>query len=131
MADTAKTKSEAAAPVRALRAALLLGKAENLVLLGPFGGQVGEASRATLVASIARRRRWLEELIANATATPASIAKREKCSVRKVNMTIPVGTHGVPPEGANNFGIYGSSGSPVLQAFTLSDGTNISGSARR
>jgi hypothetical protein len=40
------------------------------------------------VASIARGRRWLEELIADATATPASIAKRESCSVRKVNMTI-------------------------------------------
>ena len=25
--------------------------------------------------------------------------------------------------GANNFGVYGSSGSPVVQAFTLSDGT--------
>jgi site-specific DNA recombinase len=45
-------------------------------------------TRATLVASIARGRRWLEELIADATATPASIAKRESCSVRKVNMTI-------------------------------------------
>ena len=45
-------------------------------------------TRATLIASIARSRRWLEELIANVTATPASIAKREKCSVRKVNMTI-------------------------------------------
>src|SRR6478736_710516 len=31
-------------------------------------------TRATLVASIARGRRWLEELIANVTATPASIA---------------------------------------------------------
>jgi site-specific DNA recombinase len=45
-------------------------------------------TRATLVASIARGRRWLKELIADATATPGSIAKREKCSVRKVNMTI-------------------------------------------
>jgi site-specific DNA recombinase len=45
-------------------------------------------TRATLVASIARGRRWLEELIADATATPGSIAKREKCSARKVNMTI-------------------------------------------
>jgi len=45
-------------------------------------------TRATLVASIARGRHWLEELIADATATPGNIAKREKCSVRKVNMTI-------------------------------------------
>src|SRR6201998_2123919 len=45
-------------------------------------------NRATLVASIARGRRWLEELIAAETATTDSIAKRERCSVRKVNMTI-------------------------------------------
>jgi site-specific DNA recombinase len=41
-----------------------------------------------LVASIARGRRWLDELIADATATTEGIAKREGCSVRKVNMTI-------------------------------------------
>jgi site-specific DNA recombinase len=45
-------------------------------------------TRATLVASIARGRRWLEELIAGTTATSESIAKREKCSIRKANMTI-------------------------------------------
>jgi hypothetical protein len=45
-------------------------------------------NRATLVASIARGRRWLEELIAEETATTESIAQREGCSVRKVNMTI-------------------------------------------
>jgi hypothetical protein len=45
-------------------------------------------NRATLVASIARGRRWLAELIAEETATTESIAKREGCSVRKVNMTI-------------------------------------------
>ena len=45
-------------------------------------------TRATLVASIARGRRWLDEIIANSTATPESIAKRERCSMRKVNMTI-------------------------------------------
>jgi site-specific DNA recombinase len=49
---------------------------------------ISSETRATLVASIARGRRWLEELIADATATPESIAKREKCSVRKANMTI-------------------------------------------
>jgi ParB-like chromosome segregation protein Spo0J len=41
-----------------------------------------------LVASIARGRRWLDELIAEKTATTESIAQREGCSVRKVNMTI-------------------------------------------
>jgi site-specific DNA recombinase len=45
-------------------------------------------NRATLVASIARGRRWLDELIRDPKATSESIAKRESCSVRKVNMTI-------------------------------------------
>jgi site-specific DNA recombinase len=45
-------------------------------------------NRATLVASIARGRRWLQELIADPLATLESIAERESCSVRKVSMTI-------------------------------------------
>jgi site-specific DNA recombinase len=45
-------------------------------------------TRATLVASIARGRRWLDELATNAIATAETIAKREGCSIRKVNMTI-------------------------------------------
>ena len=45
-------------------------------------------TRATLVASIARGRSWLDELMSNATATTQAIAKREGCSIRKVNMTI-------------------------------------------
>jgi site-specific DNA recombinase len=45
-------------------------------------------SRALLVASIARGRRWFDELLADANANAESIAKRERCSVRKVNMTI-------------------------------------------
>jgi site-specific DNA recombinase len=45
-------------------------------------------TRARLVASIARGRRWLDELIADATASADRIAKREKCSARKINMTI-------------------------------------------
>ena len=45
-------------------------------------------TRATLVASIVRGRRWLDELIADATLTTETIAKRDSCSVRKVNMTI-------------------------------------------
>jgi hypothetical protein len=40
------------------------------------------------IESIARGRRWLDELIAEQTPTTESIAKRERCSVRKVNMTI-------------------------------------------
>ena len=45
-------------------------------------------NRALLVASIARGRRWLDELIADPRATAASIAQREDCTARKVNMTI-------------------------------------------
>ena len=45
-------------------------------------------TRARLVAAIARGRRWLDELIADPTANADSIAKREHCSARKINMTI-------------------------------------------
>jgi site-specific DNA recombinase len=45
-------------------------------------------TRATLVAAVARGRRWLDELTTDASITTENIAKREGCSVRKVNMTI-------------------------------------------
>jgi site-specific DNA recombinase len=45
-------------------------------------------TRATLVTSIARGRRWLDELATNGIASAETIAKREGCSIRKVNMTI-------------------------------------------
>ncbi len=45
-------------------------------------------TRATLVASIARGRRWLDELTNDGTASAQTIAEREGCSTRKVNMTI-------------------------------------------
>jgi hypothetical protein len=45
-------------------------------------------TRATLVSSIARGRRWLDELKADPIANVEAIAKREGCSARKVNMTI-------------------------------------------
>ena len=45
-------------------------------------------TRARLVAAIARGRRWLDELIADPTTSADSIAKRENCSARKINMTI-------------------------------------------
>src|SRR5215213_2180538 len=35
-----------------------------------------------------RGRRWLAELLANGKPNAESIAKRERCSVRQVNMTI-------------------------------------------
>ena len=45
-------------------------------------------TRATLVASIARGRRYLDELLSESVATAETIARREGVSVRKVNMTI-------------------------------------------
>jgi site-specific DNA recombinase len=63
-------------------------------LLLPNGPQPQQArpirseTRALLVASIARGRRWLDELITDPTATTDNIATREQCSVRKINMTI-------------------------------------------
>jgi DNA invertase Pin-like site-specific DNA recombinase len=45
-------------------------------------------TRALLVASIARGRQWLDELLADPNASAESIAKRERCSLRQVNMTV-------------------------------------------
>jgi DNA invertase Pin-like site-specific DNA recombinase len=50
--------------------------------------RIRSENRAILVASIARGRRWLNELIADATTKTEGIAQRQGCSVRKVNMTI-------------------------------------------
>jgi site-specific DNA recombinase len=50
--------------------------------------RIRSENRATLVASIARGRLWLTELITDPTANPESIAKREQCSVRKVNLIL-------------------------------------------
>jgi site-specific DNA recombinase len=47
-------------------------------------------NRAKLIAAIARGRRWLDELLSGETTEADQIAKRERCSVRKVNMTISV-----------------------------------------
>lgn len=46
------------------------------------------ARRAKLIASIAKGRRWLDELVSGRTKNPEEIADRERCSVRKVNMII-------------------------------------------
>src|SRR5215208_262339 len=45
-------------------------------------------TRARLVASIARGRGWLDELISDPAAPTESIADRAGCSARKINMTI-------------------------------------------
>jgi len=66
------------------RRELLLPEGAELQKLRPIRSE----NRARLIASIARGRRWLDELLGDPTATSESIAKRESCSVRKVNMTI-------------------------------------------
>ena len=45
-------------------------------------------TRATLIASIARGRRWLGEIVAGSVTSIEQIAARETCSIRQVNMTI-------------------------------------------
>jgi site-specific DNA recombinase len=45
-------------------------------------------NRALLITSIARGRRWLNELVTEAYTNTESIATRERFSVRKINMTI-------------------------------------------
>jgi site-specific DNA recombinase len=45
-------------------------------------------TRATLVASIARGRHWLDEIVAGTVTSAEQIAARNKCSIRQVNMTI-------------------------------------------
>ena len=45
-------------------------------------------TRATLVASMARGHRWLDEIVTGTVNGVDQIAAREKCSVRQVNMTI-------------------------------------------
>jgi site-specific DNA recombinase len=54
----------------------------------PNARPIRSETRATLVASIARGRRWLDELVSDLAANVEGIAKREGCSVRKINMTI-------------------------------------------
>ena len=57
--------------------------------VGPQAARpIRSENRALLVASIARGRRWLDELNADRHANIESIAAREGCSMRKVNMTI-------------------------------------------
>ena len=50
--------------------------------------RIRSENRVTLVASIARSRRWLNELISDPAASLDSIAKREQCSIRNVNRTL-------------------------------------------
>jgi len=64
----------------------------EILLSGPIplkdSRPIRSETRATLVASIARGRHWLDKLTTDPTANVQAIAKREGCSARKVNMTI-------------------------------------------
>jgi site-specific DNA recombinase len=44
--------------------------------------------RARLVSTIARGRRWLDDVVSGRVTSVAQLCAREKCSVRQVNMTI-------------------------------------------
>jgi DNA invertase Pin-like site-specific DNA recombinase len=44
--------------------------------------------RARLVSTIARGRRWLDEILAGSVADAEHLAKRERCTVRQVNLTL-------------------------------------------
>jgi site-specific DNA recombinase len=44
--------------------------------------------RARIVVAISRGRRWLDEIVSGSVTDVESIAARQKCSVRQVNMTI-------------------------------------------
>ena len=52
------------------------------------GRPIRAETRATLGASIARGRRWLDEIVAGTMTSVEQIAARDKCSIRQVNMTI-------------------------------------------
>jgi hypothetical protein len=45
-------------------------------------------TRAKLVAAIAKGHRWLDEIVTGSAVDVEQIAKREKCSIRQVNMTV-------------------------------------------
>jgi site-specific DNA recombinase len=45
-------------------------------------------TRVALVTSIARGRRWLDEIVTGNVTSVEQIAARDKCSIRQVNMTI-------------------------------------------
>jgi DNA invertase Pin-like site-specific DNA recombinase len=66
------------------RREILLPKATSSHPVRPIRSE----NRAILIASIAKGQRWLNELMSKPAITVEAIARREDCSVRKVNMTI-------------------------------------------
>jgi len=66
------------------RREILVPESEAVQIIRPIRSE----NRALLVASVARGRRWLNELITDPTANTETIAQREGCTPQKVNMTI-------------------------------------------
>jgi len=54
----------------------------------PHARPIRSETRALVVTSIAGGRRWLDELLTDSQANVERIAKRERCSVRQINMSI-------------------------------------------
>ena len=71
-------------PFKRCREIMLPTTEEHQTKLRPIRSE----NRAALVTAIARGRRWLDELVSNPKASPQTIATRERCTPRKVNMTI-------------------------------------------
>jgi site-specific DNA recombinase len=46
--------------------------------------------RARLVSAIARGRRWLDEIISGSVIDAEELAKRERCTVRQINLTLSI-----------------------------------------
>jgi len=44
--------------------------------------------RLRLISAIARGRRWLDEIMAGSITDPEQLAKRQRCTVRQVNLTL-------------------------------------------
>ena len=44
--------------------------------------------RLRLISAIARGRRWLDEIMTGSIADAEQLAKRERCTVRQINLTI-------------------------------------------
>jgi site-specific DNA recombinase len=44
--------------------------------------------RLRLIGAIARGRRWLDEIIAGSITDAAQLARRERCTVRQINLTL-------------------------------------------
>jgi site-specific DNA recombinase len=91
--DPDETSETAGAPSLSIPWQKPPSRRARLILL-PHGAPKGEVRptrierRARLVNAIARGRRWLDEIRSGSITDVEQIARRQKCSVRQVNMTI-------------------------------------------